>query len=71
MAGFIGAVLGAIAFDLVGAGLFSQAETGEPISTTWASRLTARLLVALATAAGVILILPAAHPVGEPRRGPG
>ena len=70
-AGFIGAVLGAIAFDLVGAGLFSLAETGEPISATWASRLAARLLVALATAAGVILILPAAHPGGEPRRGPG
>ena len=71
VAGFIGAVLGAIAFDLVGAGLFSQAETGEPISTTWTSRLVARLLVALATAAGVILILPAARPAGEPRRGPG
>ena len=31
---------------------------------------TARLLVALATAAAVILVLPAAHPVGEPLRSP-
>ena len=70
-AALVGAVLGAIAFELAGAGLFPLASTGEPVSTTWASRLTARLLVALATAAAVILILPAAHPVGEPRRGPG
>ena len=70
-AGLVGAVLGAIAFELAGAGLFPLASTGDPVSTTWASRLTARLLVALATAAAVILILPAAHPVGEPRRVPG
>ncbi len=56
--GFVGAVLGAIAFDLIGAGLFPMADTGEPVSITWASRLTARLLVALATAAGIILVLP-------------
>jgi hypothetical protein len=58
-AGFAGAVLGAIAFDLIGAGLFPMADTGDPVSITWGSRLTARLLVALATAAGIILILPA------------
>jgi hypothetical protein len=57
-AGFAGAVLGAIAFDLIGACLFPLAETGDPVSITWASRLTARLLVALATAAGIILVLP-------------
>ena len=39
--GFAGAVLGAIAFELVGAGLFPLASTGEPISTTWPSRLAA------------------------------
>ncbi len=58
-AGFAGAVLGAIAFDLIGAGLFPMADTGDPVSITWASRLTARLLVALATAAVIILVLPA------------
>jgi hypothetical protein len=57
-AGFAGAVLGAIASDLIGAFAFPMADTGDPVSTTWASRLVARLLVALATAAGVILILP-------------
>ena len=61
--GFAGAVLGAIAFELVGAGLFPLASTGEPISTTWPSRLAARLLVCVATASGVILILPESRPV--------
>lgn len=62
-AGLAGAMLGAIAFELVGAGLFPLASTGEPISTTWPSRLAARLLVCIATAAGVILILPGPRPV--------
>lgn len=51
--GFVGAALGALAFDILGAGLFPLAETGEPVSLTWPSRLTARLLVAVATAAVV------------------
>jgi hypothetical protein len=58
--GFIGAVIGAMAFEVAGAGLFPLAYTGDPVSTDWPSRLTARLLVALATAAGVILFLPGA-----------
>ena len=56
-AGLAGAVLGAMAFEVIGAGLFPLAETGDPVSTTWASRLLARLLVALATAAGIIMVL--------------
>jgi hypothetical protein len=64
VAGFAGAVIGAIAFDLIGAGLFPLAETGEPISTTWPSRLTARLLVCLTTAVLVILTVPAPSPAG-------
>jgi hypothetical protein len=55
LAGFVGAVLGAVLFDLVGAVVFPRADTGDPVSTTWPSRLTARLLVALATAAGLIV----------------
>ncbi len=59
VAGLAGAVIGAIAFDMIGAGLFPLAETGEPISTTWPSRLTARLLVCVTTAVLVILTVPA------------
>jgi hypothetical protein len=58
MAGCTGAVLGALAFDLIGAGLFPFADTGEPIATSWPARLLARLLVPMAAAALVILILP-------------
>ena len=57
--GFVGAVLGTIAFELIGAAVFPLASTGEPISTTWPTRLLARLLVTLVTAALVILSLPA------------
>jgi hypothetical protein len=48
--GLFGAALGSLVFDAVGAGVFPLAETGDPVSLTWPSRLTARLLVALATA---------------------
>jgi hypothetical protein len=64
-AGLAGAVLGAIVFDLIGAGLFPLADTGQPISTTWPSRLMARLLVALATAALVIPLLPESRPTSH------
>jgi hypothetical protein len=57
-AGFLGALLGTVAFELIGAMLFPFANTGWPISTTWTTRLIARLLVCVATAAGVILLLP-------------
>jgi hypothetical protein len=68
-AGLVGAVLGAIAFDLAGAGLFPLASTGDPVSTTWPTRLMARLLVTLATAAVVILLLPEPR-VDKPLRQP-
>ena len=54
----MGAVLGAVVFDLIGAGLFPFADTGQPISTTWQTRLMARLMISLATAAAIILVLP-------------
>jgi hypothetical protein len=57
-AGFVGAVLGAIAFELIGAGLFPLANTGQPISTTWLTRLMARFMVTIATAVALILRLP-------------
>jgi hypothetical protein len=62
-AGLAGAVLGAIAFDLIGAGLFPFADTGAPIATTWPSRLLARLMVTVVTALVIILLLPGPRPV--------
>jgi hypothetical protein len=67
--GFLGALLGTIAFDLIGAGLFPLAHTGDPISTIWPTRLMARLCVTVATAAIIILLLPGPRPTqaaGQP-----
>lgn len=61
-AGFVGAALGSLVFELVGAALFPLASTGQPISTTWPSRLLARLLVTAASVAGVILTISAPLP---------
>ncbi|MGP0070204.1 MAG: hypothetical protein ACLQGP_42220 [Isosphaeraceae bacterium] len=58
LAGLVGAVLGAIAFDVAGAFFFPLAETGDPVSTTWPSRLVARLWVTAATAACIVIALP-------------
>ena len=56
-AGFIGAVLGTVVFELVGAAAFPMDGTGRPVSTAWPSRLLARLTVPLATAAFVVVFL--------------
>ena len=63
-AGFAGALVGAVAFDLIGAVAFPGAMTDDPISRTWVTRLMARLLVTVATAAAVSLVLPVRS--GEP-----
>jgi hypothetical protein len=57
-AGFFGALIGAVAFDLIGVVAFPGAMTDDPISRTWVTRLMARLLVTVATAAAVSLALP-------------
>ena len=57
-AGFLGALVGAFAFDLIGVFAFPAAKTDDPISRTWVTRLMARLLVTVATAATVGLVLP-------------
>jgi MFS family permease len=62
LAGFVGAVLGAIVFDVVGVLVYPIGTTGQPISTTWPTRLMARLMVTLATTGVVILLLPAKKP---------
>jgi hypothetical protein len=56
-AAFVGAVLGAIIYELAGAAIFPLASTGQPISTTWPSRLLARLLVTVTSVAVVSLSL--------------
>jgi hypothetical protein len=58
VAGFAGALIGAVAFDLMGVFAFPVAKTDDPISRTWVTRLLARLLVTFATAAAVSLVLP-------------
>jgi hypothetical protein len=57
-AGLVGAVLGAVAFELIGAVFFDAAETDQPISETWPTRLLARLLVTVGTAVAIALLLP-------------
>lgn len=64
LAGLAGAVAGSVAFDLIGGILFPLDGTGDPVSTTWASRLTARLLVALGVGVAISLSL------GGPRSAP-
>jgi hypothetical protein len=46
LGGLIGAALGAVLFEAVGALIFSESQTTRPISSTWNTRLLARLLVA-------------------------
>ncbi len=58
LAGLMGAVTGTVAFDLIGAVAFPLAETGEPLSTTAASRLAARMLVGIAIGGALALGMP-------------
>ncbi len=57
IAGFFGAVVGTVVFELAGGLFFPLAATHQPISETWPTRLMARLLVALGTAGVVISVL--------------
>jgi hypothetical protein len=51
--GLVGACLGAAVFEIVGAAIDPLALTSEPISTTWSTRLLARLLVGFGTGASL------------------
>jgi hypothetical protein len=55
--GVMGALLATVLYELVGALAFPLASTGDPVSTTWLTRLLARLLVASFTAMGAALVL--------------
>lgn len=57
-AGLVGAVFGAVAFDLIGGALFPLANTGQPISSTWSTRFLARMLVPIGASGALGLTLP-------------
>jgi hypothetical protein len=63
-----GALIAMVVYDLAGVILFPMAMTDRPVSTTWESRLLARVLVSLLVAAGSLVIArwPRTSPVGEP-----
>jgi hypothetical protein len=56
--GLVGAILGTLIYEAIGAAIFSSANTGEVISTTMETRFMARLLVTAGTALMVALLLP-------------
>jgi MFS family permease len=64
LAGLIGAVLASLAYDIIGAVCFAGADTDEPISETWPTRLMACLLVTLGAAIAVALSIPEPRPIG-------
>lgn len=66
IAGFLGAVVGTVAFELAGGLFFPLAATHQPVSETWPTRLLARLLVTLGTAVAVILVLSKPAPKAVP-----
>ncbi len=66
IAGLIGAVIGAVAYDIIGAIVFTGANTHDPISESWTTRLMASLLVTLGAAVAMALSLPEPRPA-EPR----
>jgi hypothetical protein len=60
-----GAALATVLYELVGALAFPAAETARFVSTTWQTRLFARLSVALLAAAGAALAAPAPPPKNQ------
>ena len=66
IAGLLGALLGAVACDVIGAILFPLARTADPVAETWLTFLTSRLLVTLGTALLLVLGLsPDRRPAGK------
>ncbi len=63
--GVMGALLATLLYEVVGALVFPLASTGEPVSTTWLTRLLARLLLATFTAVAAALALAPRRPKAE------
>ena len=55
---------------MIGAAFFPLASTGDAVSTTWGSRLLARMLVALGTTAMIFMLLFGTQPARRMRRPP-
>jgi hypothetical protein len=53
LGGLVGAIAGTIVYDVIGAAVSPLAGTSEAISTTWPTRLLARLLVSVGAAVGI------------------
>jgi hypothetical protein len=62
LGGLVGAAVGTVAYELIGAAAFPAAQTAQFVSATWPTRLFARLAVAVGAGAGVALA------VAEPRK---
>ena len=63
--GMAGAALGTMLYEVVGAAIFPLSRTHLPLSDTWGSRVTARLLVGISSAAiAVAFACPAASDEG-------
>jgi hypothetical protein len=57
--GLAGVIVGTIAYDAIGGAVTPMAATGDAISTTWPTRLLARLLVAIGAAVAIDLTIRA------------
>jgi hypothetical protein len=57
--GLMGAIVGTIAYDAIGGAITPLAGTADAISTTWPTRLLARLLVAISAAVAIDLTIRA------------
>jgi hypothetical protein len=65
--GLLGAALGTIIYEIVGALALPTSETARPISATWGTRLFARLCVALGAAAGAAMGARSPDSASHPR----
>jgi hypothetical protein len=57
----VGACVGTALYEVIGAAVAPLAKTSDPISTTWLTRLLARMLVAIAVGATLCLSLPSSR----------
>ena len=57
--GLAGVIVATIAYDAIGGAVTPMAATGDAISTTWPTRLLARLLVAIGAAVAIDLTIRA------------
>jgi hypothetical protein len=58
LGGLLGAVAGAVLYEVIGALAWPDARTVDPIAASWGVRLLAQLLAVMAAAAGVAALVP-------------